>query len=102
MRGKSLVMEALTAGFYVNVTRSLAPIYLAVVGYDVIEIVELNAKAYLFATILAYVIYRYRNVLLKHSKKYLITFHALERVFWGLIPLSYYLNVLPAFYTLAI
>ena len=102
MRGKSLVMEALTAGFYVNVTRSLAPIYLAVVGYDVIEIVKLNAKAYLFATILAYVIYRYRNVLLKSTKSYLITFHALERVFWGLIPLSYYLNVLPAFYTLAI
>ncbi len=102
MKGKSLVMESLTAGFYVNVTRSLAPIYLAVVGYGVIDIVKLNAKAYLFATLLAYLTYRYRHILLKGTKKYLITFHALERVFWGLIPLSYYLNVLPVFYTLAI
>lgn len=102
MRGKSLVMEALTAGFYVNITRSLAPIYLAVVGYDVLEIVKLNAKAYLFATLLAYVVYKCRHIFLKNPKKYLIIFHALERIFWGLIPLSYYLNILPAFYTLAI
>ncbi len=97
---RSLVLESATAGFYVNITRSLAPIYLAVLGYGILDVVRLNAQAYLFATITSYIVYRFRHELLKNPKRYLITFHALERVFWGIIPLSNAL--LPAVYTLAI
>jgi len=96
------VLEALTSGFYVNVTRSLAPIFLAVVGYDILDIVELNAKAYLFATLTAYVVYRYRELFVRNVKIFLITFHALERLFWGLIPISQNFKILPIVYTLAV
>jgi len=87
------VLEALTAGFYVNITRSLAPIFLAVIGYTIVDIVKLNATAYLFSTVLSYVVYTYREKFIRNIKKFLLTFHALERLFWGLlIPISYYFN----------
>ncbi len=90
------------AGFYVNITRSIAPIFLASVGFTIQEIVKINLQAYLLATIIAYVSFKLRYILLKDIKRFLVIFHSLERVFWGLIPISYFLNLLPICYTLAV
>ncbi len=101
-KGRIFVLEAFMAGFYVNITRSIAPIFLASVGFTIQEIVKINLYAYLLATVIAYVSFKFRHILMDNIKKFLVIFHSLERIFWGLIPISYFLNFLPICYTLAI
>ncbi len=98
----SLVVESLVAGFYVNVTRSLAPIFMASVGMSVKEIVELNFYSYLLAFFVAVLMFNVRERVIANVKKTLLTFHVLERLFWGLVPISYYLNLLNVVYPLAV
>lgn len=97
-----LALESLTAGFYVNITRSLAPVFLATIGFSIYDILWLNFQAYALATLLAYTLFRIRKILLNNLKKILLMSHVLERIFWGLIPISYVLGFLPICYSLAV
>ncbi|ADC66189.1 conserved hypothetical protein [Ferroglobus placidus DSM 10642] len=102
MSVNKLSLESLAAGFYVNITRSLAPVFLAAIGYSIYDILWLNLQAYAAATLLAYVLFKIRRILLNNLKKVLLTSHVLERVFWGLIPISHVLGFLPLCYSLAV
>ena len=101
-RGNIYIFEALMSGFYVNITRSLIPIFLATVGFSVSEIVKLNFYAYLLATAVAYVMFKVRHIFLRNTKRFLLLFYIFERIFWGLIPLSQFFNALPICYAIAV
>ncbi|MET1123770.1 MAG: hypothetical protein ABWW66_00725 [Archaeoglobaceae archaeon] len=102
MSVNKLSLESLAAGFYVNITRSLAPVFLAAVGYSIHDILWLNLQAYAAATLLAYALFKIRRLLLQNLKSVLLASHVLERVFWGIIPVSHILGFLPLCYSLAV
>ncbi|RLG82299.1 MAG: hypothetical protein DRO09_00615 [Thermoprotei archaeon] len=83
------LLEALTGGFYIAITRSLAPLYFAAIGMDIEEILKINLLAYLAALLSAPIINGRREALVKgRFKAKLIAFYVAERVSWGLIPIA--------------
>ena len=88
----SFVLEAFIASFYVVITRSLTPIFLISVGLNINDLLMLNIVAYIFALILAYVLYKYGEFLKSNVKFKLLLVHGLERIFWGIIPLAVILS----------
>ena len=99
-----LTLEAFIAGFYVIITRSLAPIFFTIVGFNVKDIIKLNIIGYLFAIALAITTY-YRWDHIKHNvKAKLVLFHACERIAWGMIPIvaAFSIELLYLDYALAI
>ncbi len=98
-------LEALIAGFYVVITRSLAPVFFAVTGMTLSKIMEINIVAYLAALAVVLVVYDARRFLaLGRAKAKLLVFHGLERVAWGMIPISASISpqLLYAVYTAAV
>ncbi len=82
-------LEALIAGFYVVITRSLAPVFFAVTGMTLSKIIEINIVAYLAALAVVLAVYNARRFLvLGRAKAKLLAFHGLERVAWGAIPIA--------------
>ncbi len=85
----AFVLEALISGFYVVITRSLAPIFFADYGLSLTQIVGLNLLANAVALIVALSVYTYGNALVKAKlRAKLALFHGLERVCWALIPVT--------------
>ncbi len=85
----AFVLEALISGFYVVITRSLAPIYLAMYGMDMKSIVLAMLYANIVALGLALLVYERRKLFLfGNIKRKLVLYHGLERVLWGSIPFA--------------
>ncbi|MCD6340598.1 MAG: hypothetical protein J7L51_01425 [Desulfurococcales archaeon] len=83
-----LSLEALIANFYVVITRSITPILLVSVGFSIRDILMLNILAYLTALATAYYLNQHSDILKKNVKVRLLAVHSLERIFWGIIPLT--------------
>ena len=101
----ALALEALISGFYVVITRSLAPIFFAVYGMSMTEIVGLNLLANVVALAMALAIYNFsKTFVLGNTKLKLVLAHGIERVCWGMIPVAafFYPKLLPLVYTLAV
>ncbi len=101
----AFALEALISGFYVVITRSLAPIFFAVYGLPLVDIVKLNLLANIAALALALAIYSYGNIFVSgRTRAKLALFHGLERVCWAMIPLSafYAPSLLPVTYAAAV
>jgi len=80
----SFSTEALIAGFYIAVTRSITPIFLVANGYRLEDILSINVFAGLFSLLLGLLLYKYgsKNI----SKPKLLIAHTMERVLWFAIP----------------
>lgn len=102
MKGRALILEAFAAGFYVNITRSLAPIFMAAMGLTIKEILLINLYSYFFAFLFSAFLYKFRKFLLINPKKYLFAFHFAERVFWCSLPIAYSFDLLFIAYPLAV
>jgi len=101
----AFVLEALVAGFYVAITRGLAPIFFAIYGMDLAEILKINFVAHLVALVFAWVFYTLREVMLGGGLKLkLLLLHGFERLVWGSIPFValYHPDLLYAVYSLAV
>ena len=48
-----LALEGMISGFYITITRSLAPIFFTVIGFTHEDIIKLNLVGYLLALALA-------------------------------------------------
>ena len=83
-----LSLEALIANFYIVITRSLTPILLISVGFSIRDILLLNIVAYGAALITAYYLHEHTDILKSSVKPKLLAVHSLERVVWGLIPVT--------------
>lgn len=80
-----LVAEAGTAGFYIAVTRGLAPVLMAFIGLSVEQVMLVVLAAYVMAlSVLAAL--RSRGA--KRLRRSLVAIHGLERITWGLLPLA--------------
>jgi len=88
-----LTLEAFISGFYVIITRSLAPIFFTVMGFEIKDIIKLNILGYLLAILIMIVIYHKWDYIKHNVKNKLILFHGFERVAWGLIPIVTVLSV---------
>jgi hypothetical protein len=99
-----LVGEALSAGFYIAVTRGLAPILLAVFGLSIKEILIVSLIAYLNALIATELIKKFRSFVLGSLRRVLLLIHGFERVLWSLLPMTLSLGMLftISLYSLAI
>lgn len=98
-------LESLIAGFYVAITRGLAPLFLTVYGMSISEILKLNLVANAFALAAAWLLYLFRGTIISKGLKHkLVLSHALERFIWGSIPVAaiYYPGFLYAVYTIAV
>ncbi len=96
-----LVAEAGAAGFYIAVTRGLAPVLMAYIGLSVEQVMLVVLAAYVSALgILAAL--RGRGV--RRLRRSLVAIHGLERAAWGLLPLAALLGPpgLIAAYSLAV
>ncbi|MCD6488916.1 MAG: hypothetical protein J7K21_06825 [Desulfurococcales archaeon] len=80
----AFVLEALFAGFYVVVTRSLTPIFLVASGYTLSDILAINVVAGLLSIIVAMILYK--TVSFTSIKYRLLLAHVVERILWYLIP----------------
>ncbi|MCY0867988.1 MAG: hypothetical protein OWQ48_01995 [Desulfurococcus sp.] len=96
-----LVVEAGSAGFYVTVTRSLAPIFMAFLGFSITGIMLVTSIAYLIA-LAVILLLRWHGV--RRIRNMLLVSHGVERVAWGLLPLTAVLDwrMLVAVYALAV
>ena len=86
--GAFLSLEALIANFYIVITRSITPILLVSVGFSIQDILILNILAYLAALAAAYYLNQHSGILKTNVKAKLLASHGLERICWGLIPLT--------------
>ena len=59
MKGRALILEAFAAGFYVNITRSLAPIFMAAMGLTIKGILLINLYSYFFAFLFSAFLYKF-------------------------------------------
>lgn len=84
----TLSLEALVASFYVVITRSITPILLVSVGFNIYDILVLNVLANLAGLGTAYYLNQHSSVLREGVKVKLLAVHGLERVFWCVIPLT--------------
>ena len=80
----SFSAEALIAGFYIAVTRSITPILLIASGYRLEDILLVNGFAGLFSLIIGLLLYKYGSR--RISKLKLLMVHVLERAMWFAIP----------------
>ena len=80
----SFSAEALIAGFYIAVTRSITPILLIASGYRLEDILLVNGFAGLFSLVIGLALYKYGSR--KISKLKLLIVHVLERTMWFTIP----------------
>ena len=80
----SLSTEALIAGFYVAVTRSITPIFLVANGYRLEDISLINVFAGLFSLLLGLLLYKHGSKAI--SKPRLLITHTMERILWFTIP----------------
>lgn len=81
-----LVLESLSGGFFVVVTRGLTPIYLVSLGFGLRELLVLNAFAGLIALLAAGVVYKVIRP--GRAKRRLLIAHILERIMWFMILFS--------------
>ncbi len=81
-----VLIEAGISGFYIAITRGLAPILLSSAGYGLADIVLLNVVAYSVGVAAVAVLYSY-GVLSRLGNK-LALVHGIERILWGIIPLT--------------
>ena len=96
-----LVAEAGAAGFYIAVTRGLAPVLMAYIGLGVEQVILVVLAAYVSALgVLAAL--KGRGV--RRLRRSLVAIHGVERVAWGLLPLAALLGPLGlvAVYSLAV
>jgi len=101
----AFALEALISGFYVVITRSLAPIFFAVYGLSITDIIKLNLLANLAALIVALAVYNFGNLFVAgRTRLKLSLFHGIERICWALIPVTAFFapNLLPLTYAAAI
>ncbi len=82
----SFASEALVAGFYVAVTRSVTPIFLVANGYSLSEILSINIFAGIFSLLIGALLYKCGSK--KLSKTRLLIAHMLERIVWFSIPFT--------------
>jgi hypothetical protein len=81
------VVEVLAGGFYVSITRGLAPIFFIIYGLELAEVLKLNLIAYLIALAVSWIFYTFRSVVVGRGFKHkLLFFHTLERLMWGSTP----------------
>jgi len=80
----SFSTEALIAGFYIAVTRSITPIFLVANGYRLEDILSINVFAGLFSLLLGFLLYRYGSKAI--TKPRLLIAHTMERMLWFTIP----------------
>ena len=80
-----LVAEAGAAGFYIAITRGLAPVLLAFLGLGVDDVMLVVLIAYAVA-LSVLVVLRGRGI--RRLRRSLVLLHGLERVVWGLLPLA--------------
>ncbi|HIP57272.1 MAG TPA: hypothetical protein EYH02_04305 [Ignisphaera aggregans] len=100
----AFALESLISGFYIVITRSLAPVLFAVMGMTLIEIVRINVSAYIAALLTVLGVYNARSLIQNRVKLKLLVFHGLERVAWGFIPIAASISgtLLYMVYTLAV
>lgn len=81
-----LVLECLSGGFFVVITRGLTPIYLVSLGFRLRDLLVLNAFAGLIALLASGIVYKTTRPGM--VKKKLLIVHALERITWFTILFS--------------
>lgn len=84
-----LVVEAGTAGFYIAITRGLAPILMAYIGLGVRQVMFVVLAAYISALGVLAVL---RNRGIRRLRRSLVAIHGFERVAWGVLPLAVFLG----------
>ena len=82
----SLVGEASASGFYIAITRGLAPILLVISGFNIRDILLLSLVSYISTYIFIKIIKFFENYVLTRLKKVLMLTHPSERIAWGLLP----------------
>jgi len=80
----SFSTEALIAGFYVAITRSITPIFLVANGYRLEDILSINVFAGLFSLLLGLLLYKHGSKAI--SKPKLLITYTMERILWFTIP----------------
>ncbi|MEM1883089.1 MAG: hypothetical protein QXE14_00620, partial [Candidatus Bathyarchaeia archaeon] len=96
----ALTLEILLAGAYVSLTRGLFIIYLTSIGYSVDSISFVTLSSALSSIIFGILIYKRPNFIIRRIKAKLITFHALERLTWMIIPLTQNLFTILSLYSI--
>lgn len=83
-----LILEAVFAGAYISLTRGLFVIYLTSIGYGVEGISFIVLVSAATSLLIGIFLYRQPSFIVRRVKLKLISFHALERIMWLLIPLT--------------
>jgi hypothetical protein len=83
-----LILEAAFAGAYISLTRGLFVIYLTSIGYGVEGISFIVLVSAAASLLIGIFLYKQPSFIVRRVKLKLISFHALERIMWLLIPLT--------------
>lgn len=83
-----LILEAVFAGVYISLTRGLFVIYLVSIGYRIEEISLVVFISALASLLISIFLYKRPSFIVKRVKLKLLSFHALERIMWLLIPMT--------------
>lgn len=83
-----LILEAVFAGAYISLTRGLFVIYLTSIGYGVEGISFIVLVSAAASLLIGIFLYKQPSFIVRRVKLKLISFHALERIMWLLIPLT--------------
>ncbi|ABN70511.1 hypothetical protein Smar_1421 [Staphylothermus marinus F1] len=95
------IFEAFFGSFYVSITRGITPIFLVRLGYQLKDLLFLNAMGGFLALLIAISLYNMPRI--KISKTKIISALTIERVMWVLIYfLSPFRDLLPIIYGLAL
>lgn len=83
-----LILEAVFAGAYISLTRGVFVIYLTSIGYGVEGISLIVLVSAIASLLIGIFLYRQPSFIVRRVKLKLVSFHALERIMWLLIPLT--------------
>ncbi len=83
-----LILEAAFAGAYISLTRGLFVIYLTSIGYGVEGVSFIVLVSAGTSLLIGVFLYKQPSFIVRRVKLKLISFHALERIMWLLIPLT--------------
>lgn len=95
-----LIFEAMFAGVYVPLTRGLFVIYLVSIGYGIEGISFVVFVSAITSILIGVFLYKRPSFIVSRTKLKLISFHALERIMWLLIPLTTSSLLISALYSM--
>lgn len=95
-----LIFEALFAGAYISLTRGLFVIFLVSLGYRVEAISFVVLVSAIISVLFGVLLYKRPFFLTSRVKFKLVSFHALERITWLMIPLTKSSLLISVFYSM--